>query len=213
MVEMHLLSVNVDFVYDSVYALGVVTTFDRFMQGYQPSTDLSSIFTALCQSVQGNPDQYRQDAESAKAAIATTSPDSFKQQITHLDTAPNLGLWETLQGIAAKPNFKYSRLFGIGLYTLLEAIAPDVLQDKDKSNELFQVICESLHISSEKFQKDLELYRSNLEKLAQAQAVMKDILEADRKKREERSKAKDSVSAISSEASQETLPETNSSDT
>ena len=30
MVEMHLLSVNVDFSYDSIYALGVVTTFDRY---------------------------------------------------------------------------------------------------------------------------------------------------------------------------------------
>ncbi|HAX86545.1 MAG TPA: photosystem II biogenesis protein Psp29, partial [Cyanobacteria bacterium UBA11370] len=33
MVEMHLLSVNVDFRYDPIYALGVVTSFNRFMQG------------------------------------------------------------------------------------------------------------------------------------------------------------------------------------
>jgi hypothetical protein len=46
-----------------------------------------------------------------------------------------------------------------------------------------------LHISSDKLQKDLELYRSNLEKLSQAQEVMKDILAADRKKREERANA------------------------
>ncbi len=41
MVEMHLLSVNADFRYDPIYALGVVTTFDRFMLGYRPDTDLT----------------------------------------------------------------------------------------------------------------------------------------------------------------------------
>ncbi|MFM6203351.1 MAG: photosystem II biogenesis protein Psp29, partial [Dolichospermum sp.] len=48
MVEMHLLSVNVDFSYDAIYALGVVTTFDRFMEGYQPEQDQESIFQAIC---------------------------------------------------------------------------------------------------------------------------------------------------------------------
>ena len=36
LVEMHLLSVNADFHYEPIYALGVVNSFDRFMQGYQP---------------------------------------------------------------------------------------------------------------------------------------------------------------------------------
>ena len=39
MVEMHLLFVNTDFSYDAIYALGVVTAFDRFMQGYRPEHD------------------------------------------------------------------------------------------------------------------------------------------------------------------------------
>ncbi|MER3587246.1 MAG: photosystem II biogenesis protein Psp29, partial [Mastigocladus sp. ERB_26_1] len=44
MVEMHLLAVNVDFSYNPIFALGVVTSFDRFMQGYQPESDRESIF-------------------------------------------------------------------------------------------------------------------------------------------------------------------------
>ncbi|NEQ28206.1 MAG: photosystem II biogenesis protein Psp29, partial [Microcoleus sp. SIO2G3] len=48
-------------------------------------------------------------------------------------------------------------------------------------------------LPAEKMQKDLELYRSNLEKITQAQIVMQDILKADRKKKEERAKAKDAV--------------------
>lgn len=39
MVEMHLHSVNADYRYEPLYALGVVTTFDRFMQSYRPESD------------------------------------------------------------------------------------------------------------------------------------------------------------------------------
>ena len=53
MVEMHLLSVNADFTYNPVYALGVVSAFDRFMNGYRPEKDLESIFGALCRATGG----------------------------------------------------------------------------------------------------------------------------------------------------------------
>ena len=62
MVEMHLLSVNVDFRYDPIYALGVVTAFDRFMQGYSPEADKVSIFNGLCQALGDDPGRYQQDA-------------------------------------------------------------------------------------------------------------------------------------------------------
>ena len=61
MVEMHLLSTNVDFAYNPIYALGVVSSFDRFMTSYRPETDKQSIFVALCQSMGGNAEQYRSE--------------------------------------------------------------------------------------------------------------------------------------------------------
>ena len=36
LVEVHLLKVNQTFVYDAIFALGFVTTFDRFTVGYKP---------------------------------------------------------------------------------------------------------------------------------------------------------------------------------
>jgi photosystem II biogenesis protein Psp29 len=47
LVEMHLLSVNVDFHYDPIYALGVVTSFEKFMEGYRPGR-INRIFLMLC---------------------------------------------------------------------------------------------------------------------------------------------------------------------
>ncbi len=71
MVEMHLLSVNVDFSYNPIYALGVVTAFDRFMQGYQPPSDQESIFNALIKAEQDDPQRYRGDAERLKELAKT----------------------------------------------------------------------------------------------------------------------------------------------
>jgi photosystem II biogenesis protein Psp29 len=185
MVEMHLLSVNADFRFDPIYALGIVTAFDRFMQGYRPEEDKSSIFNALCRALNEEPQKYQQAAEQLKIEAIGLSTDQLLEQLKHLATGSGL-LLDTLRGIANNPKFKYSRLFAIGLYSLLEVMSPELAKNEAKSNEVLQAIGEALHIQADKTQKDLELYRSNLDKLAQAQAVIDDILKADRKKKEER---------------------------
>ncbi|WP_026104408.1 photosystem II biogenesis protein Psp29 [Anabaena sp. PCC 7108] len=187
MVEMHLLSVNVDFSYNSIYALGFVTSFDRFMQGYQPERDQEAIFSALCKSVEQDPQLYRQDAARLQA-VAQSLPAkdliAWLSQTTHLDVDGDLQA--QLQGIADNPNFKYSRLFAIGLFSLLELADPELVKDDKQRNEALKAIANGLHLSEDKLSKDLDLYRSNLDKMAQALIVMADILTADRKKRDQR---------------------------
>ena len=184
MVEMHLLAVNTDFRYDPFYALGVVTTFDRFMQGYRPDVDKEPIFSSLCRAVESDPQQFRNDAQRLLSAASQNSWDSLLLP----DKAGELR--ETLQAIASAPKYKYSRLLAVGLYTVLETSSPDLVKDQVKLTETFKQICQALNLSEEKVQKDLELYRSNLEKMVQVQAAMADVLAADRKKREERAQSK-----------------------
>ncbi|MFN6155044.1 photosystem II biogenesis protein Psp29 [Anabaena sp. AL09] len=185
MVEMHLLSVNVDFSYDAIYALGVVTTFDRFMDGYQPEQDKESIFLAICQAVEQDPQSYRQDA-SRLQTLAASLP--AKDLITSLSQASPLNqdadLQKQLEAVAANSNFKYSRLFGVGLFALLVQSDPELVKNDEQRAEALKAISNGLHISEDKLIKDLELYSSNLEKMAQALIVMADILTADRKKRD-----------------------------
>lgn len=196
LVEMHLLSVNADFAYDPVYALGIVTTYDRFMQGYSPESDQGSIFEALCRAVGGNPDQYRQDATALTASLAGVSVDTLKAQLADPATAAATeGYGATLAAIAGQERFKYSRAFGIGLYTLVETVDAAALGEDDAIDAWFKGFTTARSISFDKLQKDLELYRSNLEKFAQAQEVMQDMLAADRKKREERQKAAEAKQA------------------
>jgi photosystem II biogenesis protein Psp29 len=187
MVEMHLLLVNVDFSYNPIYALGVVTTFDRFMEGYTPERDKESIFNAICQAVEQDPQHYKQDAEKLKAIVQNLSANdlvAWLNQTNHLQQ--DADLQAQLQAIANNSNFKYSRLFAIGLFSLLEISDPELVKDEKKRNEALKTIAEGLHLSDEKLSKDLDLYRSNLDKMTQALIVMADMLSADRKKREQR---------------------------
>ena len=208
MVEMHLLSVNVDFAYEPFYALGVVTTFDQFMQGYQPEQDKTSIFNALCKAIESDSQQYQQDAEQLKTSVSNLSFEDFKAYLQEIDNPNPEGLKQQFQAIASNQNFKYSRLFAIGLYNLIETIDAELVKDKEQLESLLTQICDALKLSADKLQKDLELYLSNLDKMNQAQAVMKDILEAERKKREQRAQAKEAVP--SSTDSQEAAPESSS---
>lgn len=190
MVEMHLLSVNVEFRYDPIYALGVVTTFSRFMQGYRPEEDIKSIFGALCKAMEG-PDaaQYHADAEQLQSQLSQLSMDDLQAVLDGVGSDDKPGLQVMLGAIAQSSQFKYSRLFAIGLLTILELIDESFLTDDEKLTEWLGRFAELLKLPKEKLGKDIEIYRSNLEKLRQAQEVLADVLKADRKKQMDREAA------------------------
>lgn len=186
MVEMHLLSVSADFTYDPIYALGVVMTFDQFMQGYRPDADKLSIFNAVCRAVELDPEQIRQDAATVQTELPDLTLDLLEQRLPGGPQAGQGVLGHQFQAIANNPKFKFSRLFATGLYAIVAAVSPEAIDDETQRKAIFQQMSDTLNLPGEKLQKDLEFYRSNLEKMNQAQQVMQDILEADRKQREER---------------------------
>ncbi|MGB7376961.1 MAG: photosystem II biogenesis protein Psp29 [Rivularia sp. (in: cyanobacteria)] len=191
MVEMHLLSVNADFKYDPIYALGVVTTFNRFMQGYKPDEDKESIYNALIKSVEEDPIKYRQDAQRLEELAKNIPSKDLIANLSEKRLGNDSDLQALLEGIANNPSFKYSRLFAIGLYTLLESSDPEMVKDEKLRNEALKTIANSLNLSEDKLSKDLDLYRSNLDKMAQAAIVMADMVAADRKRREQRAQQSD----------------------
>ncbi len=204
LVEMHLLSVNVEFVYDAIFALGVVTSFERFMQGYQPQSELPAIFNALCRAIDTDPEQYQTDA---KNALTSAHHLSLEQWVTAAGseeksmTGDNL-LLNTLTTIHQRHKFKYSRLFAIGLYTLLTDQDPEVKDNEEKRKDYLGKLSELLDLSLDKVVKDLDLYRSNLDKVDQLLKVLEDVAEAERKKKEKEKQAAEAPSK--NEASQET---------
>lgn len=209
MVEMHLLLVNADFNYDSLYALGVVSTYDRFMKGYEPERDREAIYTAIVQAVQGDPAQYRRDAEEVLAAAKSISSiDAFKSAVAEAKSSSGgNALSGNLHKVITNDKFKYSRLFSIGLYNVIEAIDAETLQDKEKRESLMDELAETCGLNADLLKKDVDLYRTNLEKMAQAQEVMKDMIEAEKKKQAKREEDKKKrAEAKAAEANKPTEP-------
>ncbi len=184
MSEMHLLMVNTDYAYSPIYALGLVSAYDRLMTGYRPDADRESIFNALCKSVECEPESFRKDATDLLGSIDGLTWDGL------MSGGTTGKLESAMAQVSGNPKFKYSRVFAIGVYTLLEKLDAEKLKDKEILNTALKTVAESLNLSVDKVQKDLELYRSNLEKMAAAQIVMADILAADRKKRDQREQEK-----------------------
>ncbi|WP_330204551.1 photosystem II biogenesis protein Psp29 [Cyanobacterium sp. Dongsha4] len=189
MVEMHLLAVNVDFNPDPIYYLGVYQSFQQFMQGYKPESDKESIFNALCQSVEDNPQEYISKSQT----LLNFAEGKSAQEI--LDWLLNPSGEGDLEGVAShwrgnleNPRFKYSRLFAIGFYTLIEKGDGEFIKDESKFTDFIQPLIDKLQLPVEKLKKDLDLYRSNLEKMNQMLSVMADVLEAERKKKQAESK-------------------------
>nr|WP_084639541.1 photosystem II biogenesis protein Psp29 [Geitlerinema sp. PCC 9228] len=200
MVEMHLLSVNANFQYDPIYGYGVVSTYEQFMQGYKPPQDKDSIFDALCQSINSDPQQYRQDAQRLEALAAELTPEKTFELLTQPQQAAIDGLensdtarevQQQLQAIANHPNFKYSRLFAIGLYGMLAQSNAGWLQEDDSWKSGFGKIADALNLPQEKIVKDIDLYRSNLDKMQQARDLMQEILESNRKQQQRRVQQKE----------------------
>ncbi len=208
MVEMHLLSVNVNFQYDPIYGYGVVSTYEQFMQGYKPPQDKDSIFNALCQAINSDSEQYRQDAQRLEALamelsgdrafnLLTQPQDAAVDGLENSETAKEVKEW--LQAIANNPHFKYSRLFAVGLYTLLQKSNAEWLQKEDNWKSAFSKIAQALNLSEDKIVRDIDLYRSNLDKMQQARNLMQEILESNRKQQERRAQEKEKAKANQTE--------------
>jgi photosystem II biogenesis protein Psp29 len=199
LVEMHLLSVNADFKPDPIYYLGIVTSFERLMQGYKPESDKEQIFNALCISTDGDPENYKAQAGTIFSLAKDKSTEELLTWLGNPTVEGDTGyIVEPIKAIASNDNFKYSRPFAIGVYTLLEESDRNLVQDQEQLNQAIDKISENLGLSGEKMKKDLELYRSNLEKMDQMLKVIEDVLEASRKQREKREQeqqAKDAEAA------------------
>lgn len=207
LVEMHLLSVNSTFAYDPIFALGVINSYDRFMASYRPEKDRESILNAICNALSGALSQdvetFRRDAGAIADAASGVDSDKLVGWLSgDLGEAPEV-IASAVQGITSRDTFKYSRIFGIGLFTLIERTNAELAEQKsDERAKLVKPIAENLGLPSEKLNKDLDNYVASLEKMAQAKIIMEEAIEAERKKREKREQEqKDKAAASSSEDS------------
>jgi photosystem II biogenesis protein Psp29 len=183
LVELHLLSRQTGFQADSLFACGLVQVFDSFARGYRPEEHRDQLFTALCSSSGFDGAEIRRQREAAVTAIGAHSVDEVKQWIEREGEGAPEPIAQALASIR-RPDFHYSRLMAVGLLSLLEQAQGADGMDPATLRSYAHDLGGAMGLLRERLDKDLSLYASNLEKLAQAVELMEETVAAERRKRE-----------------------------
>ncbi|KAK9092295.1 hypothetical protein Syun_027206 [Stephania yunnanensis] len=181
MVQQHLMRYKRTYRYDAVFGLGFVTVYDQLMEGYQSATDREAIFQAYIQALKEDPDQYRNDARKMEEWARTQNASSLVEFPSRDGEVEGI-LKDISERAGGKGSFSYSRFFAIGLFRILElanATEPSVLEK----------LCAVLNISKRSVDRDLDVYRNLLSKLVQAKELLKEYIDREKKKREERTES------------------------
>lgn len=187
LVELHLDTVNQDFVYDPFFALGTVTIFNALMQSYQPSDQIAVIFSALSKSLQMKQDVLQQDA---KTLLDWMQYGDRTQRLKLLQLQADAedvgGLKAYLERIGSK-SYYYSRVLLVGLFTAFETVATPLYPEQEERTQQFIQLTTSVYsFSPEQVTKDLSLYRNAVERMKQARLLTEDLLKATRRQQERR---------------------------
>ncbi|XP_020214215.1 protein THYLAKOID FORMATION1, chloroplastic [Cajanus cajan] len=177
-VQQHLMRYKRSYRYDPVFALGFVTVYEQLMEGYPSDEDRDAIFQAYIQALNEDPEQYRVDAKKLEEWARAQNPTSLIE-FSSREGEVEGSLKDIAERAGGKGDFSYSRFFAIGLFRLLElanAMEPTILEK----------LCAVLNVNKRSVDRDLDVYRNLLSKLVQAKELLKEYVDREKKKREER---------------------------
>ncbi|XP_028808483.1 protein THYLAKOID FORMATION1, chloroplastic [Neltuma alba] len=188
-VQQHLMRYKRSYRYDPVFALGFVTVYDQLMDGYPSDEDRDAIFQAYIRALKEEPEQYRIDAQKLEEWARAQNPTSLVEFSSREGEVEGI-LKDIAERAGGKGDFSYSRFFAVGLFRLLElanATEPAIL---DK-------LCAALNINKRSVDRDLDVYRNLLSKLVQAKELLREYVDREKKKREERTESQKANEAVS----------------
>lgn len=185
LVELHLLSRQKGFRVDPLFAVGLVQVFDGFARGYRPEQHREALFHALCSSSGFEADQLRSLRDGAVAAMGEVGVETVQEWIERQGEGAPEPLARALAEIR-RSDFHYSRLMAVGLLSLLEKARGADAMDPQELRGYAHDLGEVMGLMKDRLDKDLNLYATNLEKMAQAVELMEETVAADRRRRERR---------------------------
>lgn len=187
-VQQHLMRYKKTYCYDAVFALGFVTVYDQLMEGYPSDEDREAIFQAYIKALKEDPKQYRSDAQKMEEWACTRTASTLVDFSSKEGDVESI-LKDIAERAGGKGSFSYSRFFAIGLFRLLElanVTEPTILEK----------LCAALNINKRSVDRDLDVYRNLLSKLVQAKELLKEYVEREKKKIEERAGSQKANEAV-----------------
>ena len=183
LVELHLLSHQKGFAVNDLFAVGLIQVFDAFARGYRPEEHREPLLSALCAANGFDAAALRHQAQAARGAMGHHSVEAVQQWIAAAGEGAPEPLASSLASIR-RPDFHYSRLMAVGLLSLLEEAHGADSLDPAALRAAAHDLAVAMGLMRERVDKDISQYATNLEKMAQAVALMEETVAADRRRRE-----------------------------
>lgn len=187
LVEMHLLTTSSSFRYDPIFACGVIASYDRFMDSYQPEAEKTAILGAVFGALEQDLATYRRDTEAMLSTVEETELEIRLGWLSGVREGATETIQHAVNSIAEQDNFRYSRLFGIGLFTLLDHSNSALRKQSNQVlEEQLQPVVQHLNLPADKLNRDMVTYANLVERMVQTKIVMEEGIQAERKKRAQR---------------------------
>jgi len=159
LVELHLLSHQKNFNQNPIFCVGLKEVFSKFTNGYKPSEHVSNLFNAICNCNGFNPDEINSMAEQILN----------KNDIKTVEDLNNFLL--NIKNENKDYNY-YSRINAIGIYTLVCSMPFFKNSKQEEINKEIIKFSELLGYQLTRVEKDISLYKSNIEKMRQALEII-----------------------------------------
>jgi len=183
LVELHLLSHQKGFRAEGLFAVGLIQVFESFSKGYRPEDQRQPLFEALC----GSSGFSAAELEAQRHAMVAAVGHHSLEQVSGWLSSGGVGAPEPIAAALTavkQPDFHYSRLAAVGLLTLLQQATGADAVEPAALRQAAHEIGEAMGLLKSRLDKDLSLYASNVEKMAQAVELMEETVAADRRRRE-----------------------------
>ena len=159
LVELHLLSHQKNFKNSPIFATGLKEIFNKFTNGYKPIEHTNKLFNAICNCNGFNPDEIKTLSDQLVKKADKISKEDLNEYLLKIKEEN-------------KDNNYYSRINAIGIYTLVKTL-PYIKDSKgDEIKNETKKISEILEYQYERVDKDISLYKSNIEKMRQALEII-----------------------------------------
>ncbi len=159
LVELHLLSHQKNFKKDSIFATGLKEIFSKFTSGYKPSEHIKKLFEAICNCNGFDPSEINNSSEQLVIKAKTFTKEDLNEFVSQLKNEN-------------KGNDYYSRINAIGIFKLVTEVPSfNDLNEENLSKEISH-ISELLGYQYSRVEKDISMYKSNIEKMKQALEII-----------------------------------------
>ena len=159
LVELHLLSHQKNFQHNAIFSTGLIEIFSKFTNGYKPNDHISKLFNAICNCNGFNPTDINNLSDQLIKDAHTFSKESLNEYLNR-----------TKEEI--KDMNYYSRINAIGIYKLVSELQYHKdLKGEELNNEI-KNISELLGYQYSRVEKDISMYKSNIEKMKQALEII-----------------------------------------